>query len=361
MAGLPIQTLLYIGLFADDAGFQNRKIGRRRGGEVLRNVFRKVTAETWLRPAGPAGVCARDRRMEQADLREVTGQPFHLDQHAACQSAERAARDRHFDISPLTFAQGRHRCGAIPGEGEQNLVIVDGAVIGRVEDVCVQAIFVGAKIQNAQSHLFGRAVGSRHIRPTRGICGLGSRKSSLSGEPGRMIELQTECGCKGGAIVGADVVGRNPAAREKRAEIHGRTVDHTYTSTGPFDLGNLLTASFGRLGQGFCLEHPAIESRCAVGKGCTIDMKGIIGRSVHARPGTGCQAVPARSRIGRCLSQKSIICSFSAGAQQTCHRGHQALVCKIFNHILSQAIRGEKYNFIFPGCSIGSRRCRYRN
>ncbi len=67
----PVQPLLDVGLFADDARFEDGEVGRGRGGELLGEELIELGDPGLAREAGPARVRAGDRRVEQADAREV--------------------------------------------------------------------------------------------------------------------------------------------------------------------------------------------------------------------------------------------------------------------------------------------------
>ena len=112
VAGLPVEALLDVGLLADDARLEDGEVGRGRGRERLGEVLREVAGEAGLAgPRGPGRDRAADRRVEQADLREVRGQLLDLHEHARGLAVECPADDLHLDVGELTLGQGRDRVG----------------------------------------------------------------------------------------------------------------------------------------------------------------------------------------------------------------------------------------------------------
>ena len=94
VAGLPVEALLDVRLLADDAGLEDREVGGGRGRELLGEELGEVAGEARLaRPRRPARDGAADRRVEEADARQVARQLLDLDEHAGGQAVERAAAD----------------------------------------------------------------------------------------------------------------------------------------------------------------------------------------------------------------------------------------------------------------------------
>ena len=125
--------------------------------------------------------------------------------------------------SPLT----RSPTAAAPSlpNAKQHSVVVNDAVIGRVEDVSVQPVLIRAKVQDAQAHFLRRTVGHWHIRPASGIRWRSAGEWRLTGKASRMIELQAKGGDEGRIIGRADVIGGNAATGEEAAVVNGRPVD----------------------------------------------------------------------------------------------------------------------------------------
>ena len=183
-------------------------------------------------PRRPRRVGAGDARVEQADAAEVRAELLDLDQHAGRLAVERAAVDRHLDVGPLALGERADgvRCRAALRPREQDLVVVDRAVVGAVEDVGVEAVLVGSgvrvgAIEHPEAHLLRRAAGRRrrHVGPAGG----GDDCRGGDGVPARgrvavgMIELEGE-GADERRVVEqrvtglADEVGRDATAGEER-------------------------------------------------------------------------------------------------------------------------------------------------
>ena len=193
---------------------------------------------------------------------KIGGQFFHFHQHTGRLAVQRAADELDLHIGPLPALNVPPRSRR-PWSARRAPVVVDSIVVGRVEDVGVQAVFVRAKVEHAQAHLHGRAVGMRGIASSPRHGG-GAGEGRLSGKAGRVIKLQAEGGHEGGVVGGADVVGGHATAGEEAAVVDGRAVDRAAAPAGPFDLGDLLAAALGGLGQGLGLQTPASKAavRC---------------------------------------------------------------------------------------------------
>ena len=199
---LPVETLLDVGLLADDAGLEDREVAGLRRRELLGDEVLERAGEAGLTlPVRPRGDGTCHRRVEQPHLGEVALQPLDLDEHRPGLAVERVGRevraavDRDLDVGPLAFPQVGHLVVAVLGEREQHPVVLAVPVAPAVVDVGVQAVLVAAgAVDHPQAHLHRRAVGLRHIGPAGRRQGRGLRERSLTGEPGGMVELQTEGG-----------------------------------------------------------------------------------------------------------------------------------------------------------------------
>ena len=170
VAGFPIQTLLDVGLLADDAGFQDGEIGGGGGGEFLGQVFGKIAAEAGLKPANPGGVGMKT---------EVWNRRTWDRSGVSCSTFTSMPAVKPFSAPPLIVTLTSPHCplarvatALAPSllNEKSTLVIVGCAVVGQVENESVQAIFICAKVQHTQARLLRRAERLGRVGPAGGIC-----------------------------------------------------------------------------------------------------------------------------------------------------------------------------------------------
>ena len=360
MACSPVQALLDVRLLADDPGLHDREVGSRGSRELLRQVFGEVAGEPGFRPARPTGDRSRDRRVEQPHLGEVPGQLFDLHEHAGRHSVERASGDLHLHVAEHTLGQVGDSVGTALARREQHLVVVDLAVVRGVVDVCVQAVLVDAEVEDAQAHLLRRAERLRCSGPAGCIDRLRSGEGSLSGESGRVVELEAERGDEGRVVVRADVVRRHAAPGEEALEVDGRAVDRADAAARPLDLGDLLAAALGGLREGLGLENARVERRGAVPERRSVDVEGVVRRAVHAGPRTGREAVPARARVRRRLREEPLAAGLGARLEELRDRRHRLVRRVVRGEILAHAVGDEEDRGALSPAQGRSRRLRRR-
>ncbi len=356
---LPVQALLDIRFLADDPGLEDGEVRGRRTRELLGDVLREITGEAGrARPARPAGVRPRDRRVEQPHLREIPAEPFHLEQETCCQAVERAALDRDLDVGGLALPQVGNLGGAILAAGEQHPVVVGPAVIGAVVQVGVEAVLVDPEIQHPQPHLLRRAVTRRDARPPGGRPGLRLREGGDSGEPRGVVELESErCG-EGGVVGGGDVVGRDAPAGQGCPEVEGRPVDGAAAAARPLDLSDLEAAPLGRLRDGLSLQDARIEGGGPVRERLSVDVECVVRRSGHGGPRARCQAEPARAGVRGRLGQQPAAGGGRTLVEQFAHRREGATLGVSLDDVLPHAVRGEEQHrvgSVVSGSGMGDR------
>jgi hypothetical protein len=168
-----------------------------------------------------------------------------------------------------------------------------------------------------------------------------------------VVELQAEGGDELGVICGADVIGGHAAAGQEATEVDGGSLDGGTAPTGEFDLGDLLAAAFGSLGDRLGLQDAVIEGGGPAGEVVAVDVERVVRRSVHARPCAGGQRVPAGAGVGRRLRQHAAACPCARLLDLV--EGREQALCRVVgDQILAQAIRGEEDRAVGPWLWTGS-------
>jgi hypothetical protein len=222
---LPVQALLDVGLLADDPGLQDREVTRRGGREPLCDELGEVAGEAGrARPARPAGVGPGHRGVEEPHSGRVRRELLDLDQHAAGESVQGAAGDGDLDVGQLALGQVRHPARAVLAAREQHPVVVDGAVVGAVVDVGVQAVLVGGSVEHAHAGFQGGAVRRRDLQPAGG-----RRERDL-------VVLQAEGGDQRRPVGRRHVVRGDAASGEEGPEVDRGAVDDAVSAAGPLHL-----------------------------------------------------------------------------------------------------------------------------
>ena len=352
VAGLPVQALLDVGLLADDAGLEDREVAGLRGREALGHVVLEAAGEARLAgPVRPARDRARHRGVEQADLREVGGEPLDLDEERAGLAVE----GRWRSILTFTSAHSPSRRSATSSSpslrgGEQHAVIARAAVVAAVVDVGVEAVLVDpgrvAAVQHPHAHLLRGAVGARDIRPVGGRRRRGLLERRPAGEALRVIELEAERSGEGRVVGRRDVVGRHAAAGAEVAEVDGRAVDGAAAAAGPLDLGDLLAAALGRLGQRLGLQHAGVVRRGAIRECVAVLVERVVGRAVDARPRAGGEREPAGAGVRRRLRQQPVVRRPRSVLEQITEARCHALVGVLLDRLLHQAVGGEEEELV---------------
>ena len=171
--------------------------------------------------------------MEEADLREVAGQPLDLDEHAAGLAVQVRALDRDLDVGPLALAEVADRVVAVLRRREQHAVVASAAVVAAVVDVGVEAVLVDGPIEHAQAHLLRRAEGARDVTPAG--CGgrLSLREGALPAKPAGWSNCSPKDRGESLGVGRGYVVRRHAAARAEVAEVERRAVDGAAASARP--------------------------------------------------------------------------------------------------------------------------------
>ena len=142
------------------------------------------------------------------------------------------------------------------------------------------------------------------VQPAAGVgaaCGNGARPANPAG----MVELQTERRRERRRVGRRDVVGRHAATGAEVAEVERRSVDRAAAPAGPLDLGDLLAAALGRLGERLGLQHAGAgaERRVRVAERLAVDVERVVRRAMDARPRAGVSVnQPAPVFGGDCVS-----------------------------------------------------------
>ncbi len=199
---------------------------------------------------------------------------------------------------------------------------------------------------HAHPHLHRRAERAWGVGPARGRDGSRTGERGLAGEAGGMVELEPERGDEVRGIVRRGVVRRHTAPGEERAEVDRRALDRRRCAAGVLELHDLLAATLGRLSDRLGLGHGRREGTGAVGERRTVDVEGVVGRPVDARPGAGGEAVPAGSGVRRCLGEQAAARGRRTLLQEFGHRRHVAaasVACaELFDEILTQTVSDEQ-------------------
>ena len=150
-----------------------------------------------------------------------------------------------------------------------------------------------------------------------------------------------------GESSGADVVGRDTATGTEVAEVERRPVDRAAATARPLDLGDLLAAALGRLGQRLGLQHAGgAQRRSAVAERLAVDVERVVRRAVDARPRAGRQREPAGTRVRRRLRQQSVVGCLGAVLQQVAEAWHDTLLRVLLDGVLAQAIGREEQQLV---------------
>jgi len=174
------------------------------------------------------------------------------------------------------------------------------------------------------------------------------RERGLAGESVRVVELQTERRGERRRVGGRDVVRGHAPAGAEVAEVERRAVGRAAAAAGPLDLGDLLPAALGRLGERLGAEHAGIERRRAVGERLPVHVKRVVRRPGDAGPRTRGQREPAGAGVRRCLGQQAVVRCPRTPAQQLAEPGHDALVGVLLDRVLAQAVGGEEQQLVVP-------------
>ena len=150
------------------------------------------------------------------------------------------------------------------------------------------------------------------------------------------------------------VVRGHAAARAEVAEVERRAVDGAAASAGPLDLGDLLAAALGGLGERLGLEHARVERRGAVAERLAVHVEGVVGRAVHARPGARVEREPAGARVRRRLRQQAVAGGPRALAEEVAEAGHDALVGVLLDRVLAQAVGGEEEELVVAALVVAA-------
>ncbi len=387
VAGGPVQALLDVGVFARDAGLEDREVGGRRGRELLGEVLLEVAGEAGLAgPRRPGRERARDGGVEQAHARQVARQLLDLDEEAGGLAVERVRGRRRrrrrdveddLDVGPLALGEGADdvRRSAAARPREEDLVVVGRAVVRAVEDVGVQAVLVdrGTAVEHPKAHLLGRAERRGNVRPRAGRNDRGLGHGGLAGSriAVRMIELEPERRDERRVVEqrltgAADEVRRDATAREEALEVNGRAVDRRVPATGPLDLGDLEAGPLGGLGDRLRLEDVGIERRGPGGpERVAVLVERVVGRGMDPRPGAGRERVPAGARVRRSLGQEAVAGRRRPVLEEGRHRRHHSLRGVPGDDVLAHAVGSEEdglagRRLALAGWRGGRCRCRHQ-
>ena len=304
--GLPLESLLDVGLLADDTGLEYGEVGGGRTRELLGEVFVERAGEAgFARPGRPRGDGPGDGGVEEPHLGEVLREGLDLDEEPGGLAVERPAGDLHLHVGPLPLTQRADAGVAVLRRGEQHLVVVHATVVGAVEEVRIESVLVDTEVEHAQAHLHRRAERARGVGPTGRRDRSRAGEGCLAGEAGGMVELDTERGDEVGQVGRRDVVRRHPAARVERAEVDRRALDRGLGAAGVFELDDLLATALGGLADRLGLGHAGREGAGAVRERLTVDVERVVRRPVDARPGAGREAVPTGPGVGRRLGEQA--------------------------------------------------------
>ena len=302
-----------------------------------------------------------DRRVEQPHLGEIGPQPLDLDEHRAGLAVEGSTLDRDLDVGPLALAQVADGVVAVLRRREQDPVVLRPAVVFGVVDVGVEPVLVDAEVEHAEPHLLRRAVGRGDIAPAGGRRRLRLGEPRLAGEAVRVIELQPERGRERRRVVRRDEVRGDAASRQERAEVEGGALNHAAATAGPLDLGHLLAAALGRLGQRLGLQHAGVERRRAIGERLAVGVERVVRRAVDARPRPGREREPAGPGVGRRLGQEAVAGRLGAIPQQVTEPRHLPLVRVALDEVLLQAVGREEQQLVVAVRALPGGRSRRRD